>query len=123
MTPKLICENYRCKLGPDRDIRVFGMTEYTDGIRSAPGLYVAIVHESGAPPQKFDTDSFDAAVALIAHAFGEPEDTVRNALLASASPSNRMSDEKLPLPVVRQSLIQRIKTVWRNGIRKFSAFS
>jgi hypothetical protein len=124
MSPKLICENYRCKLGSDKDIRVFGMTEYKNGVRSAPGQYIAIIHKSGAPPEKFDTDSFDGAVALIAKAFDESEDTVRDALLASLPEDSRISNEGLSSPATGpESLIQRIKTLWRKSVRKFFAFS
>ena len=124
MSPKLVCENYRCKLGSDKDIRVFGMTEYTNGVRSAPGQYIAIVHKNGAPPEKFDAESFDGSVALIAEAFDESEDTVRDALLASLSEGSHIFNKKQSLPATGpKSLIQRIKTLWRKSVRKFFAFS
>jgi hypothetical protein len=89
MTAKLICEYYRCNLGPDTVVRVFGMTEYTEGTLGGPKLYMAIVHKRGTPPRQFDADSFDGAVTLIADAFGEPGNTLRSALIASTRDDSR----------------------------------
>jgi hypothetical protein len=121
MTPKLICENYRCKIGDKGEVRVFGMTEYTGGERSAPGQYMAIVYVPGKSPEKYDTDSFENAVAMVAKAFDEPKDTVREALEASIPKAKPKSTEQLlarRLPTGLQALTQRIGTAWNKTLKK-----
>lgn len=118
MTPKLICANYKCKISSKGEVRVFGMTEYTDGVRSAPGQYMAIVHVLGKPPERYDTDSFENAVAMVAKAFDEPEDEVREALESSIPKNKRKSTEEFlagsPSKGLK-ALVQQIGTAWNKG--------
>lgn len=121
MTPKLICENYRCKIGSAGEARVFGMTEYTGGERSAPGQYIAVVRVSGKAPEKYDTDSFENAVAIVAKAFGEPEDAVREALENSIPASKRMSNASLfaeRQPTGLKALTRWIGKLWSKSAKK-----
>lgn len=126
MTPKLICENYRCKIGDKGEVRVFGMTEYTGDERSAPGQYMAIVYVPGKSPEKYDTDSFENAVAMVAKAFDEPKDTVREALEASIPKDKRRSIEEFLAnrsSVDLKAIVQKMVAAWRKGLKKFFALS
>jgi hypothetical protein len=121
MTPKLICENYRCKIGSAGEARVFGMTEYTGRERSAPGQYVAVVRMSGKSPEKYETDSFENAVAIVARVFGEPEDAVRKALENSIPASKRMSTASLfaeRQPTGLKALTRQIGKLWSKSAKK-----
>jgi hypothetical protein len=121
MTPKLICENYRCKIGDKGGVRVFGMTEYTDGVRSAPGQYMAIVYVPGKPPEEYDTESFENAVAMVAKAFDEPEDAVRGALESSIPASKRTSTASLfaeRQPTGLKALTRQIGKLWSKSAKK-----
>lgn len=114
MTPKLICQNYRFKIGSAGEARVLGMTEYTNGERGAPGQYIAIIQARGKPPERFDTDSFENAVAMVAKAFDETEDAVLEALDASTSKGKRHSTAELfaDRPPSRHSaLVQWLKKI------------
>lgn len=126
MTPKLIGENYRCKIGDKGEVRVFGMTEYTGGVRSAPGQFMAIVHVLGKPPEKYDTDSFENAVAMVAKAFDEPEEIVREALESSIPEGERMTIERLLAdrpPTGVKAITHKVSTLWRKGLKKLFDFS
>jgi hypothetical protein len=121
MTPQLIYKNYRCWIAGKGEARVIGLAEYVDGKRGAPGQFMAIVHMRGQPPEKYDTDSFESAVAMVAKAFDEPEDSVREALKSSIPKSERRPIEELLAnrsPTGLKALTQRIGTAWNKTLRK-----
>jgi hypothetical protein len=76
---------------------------------------------SGKAPEKYDTDSFENAVAIVARLFGEPEDAVRKALENGIPASKRMSTASLfaeRQPTGLQALTRQIGKLWNKSAKK-----